>query len=217
MIFLHKPIILALATILLVASNGLAQTKIKTPDRRVRDVAFSPDGKLLAAGYGFGNVGGITIWNTADQSVIVNLLIDTKDTAGISRITFSQDGKFFAGATDKGDVILWTVGQWRSPKTILRQRGSPKDLTCSRTMLGFASKDVALLYNLNTAEVSVLAKQANEFDEFNGISFTPDEKLVAVSGRRGPHSGMLLPRNNSLTWKRELHFSGAYHRPGLTS
>ena len=111
-----------LAIVLLIANAALAQqsttpgdalvAKLKRPDPRVRDVAFSPDGKLLAAGYGFTDEGGITIWNVADQSEVVNLLIDTKQTAGIACIAFSNDGKLFAAGSDDGDVMVWTVGAW---------------------------------------------------------------------------------------------------------
>jgi WD40 repeat protein len=186
---------LALALILLGATASLSQsssavtdsllTRFKTPDHRVRDVAFSPDGKLLAASYGFSDEGGITIWNVADRSVVANLLFGTKDAVSVPRITFSEDGKLFVAATGTGDVIVWTVGQWRSKRTILQRRGSPKDVTCSRTLLGFTSDDVALVYNLKTAEVIVLATKTTDVDSYNGISFTPDEKLVAITGRRG--------------------------------
>ncbi len=183
-----------LAIVLLIANAALAQqsttpgdalvAKLKTPDRRVRDVAFSPDGKLLAAGYGFTDEGGITIWNVADQSVVVNLLIGTKQTAGISCIAFSNDGKLFAAGSDDGDVMVWTVGAWRTPKTILRKRGSAEDLRFGGPMLGFASEDQALLYNLKTREVIVLASRTEPAGSFSEISFTRDSKTVAVSGAR---------------------------------
>ncbi len=186
--------LIPLAIVLTLANVGLAQqpttsgdalvAKLKTPDHRIRDVAFSPDGKLVAAGYGFSDEGGITIFNVLDQSVVVNLLIGTKQTAGIPCIAFSNDGKLFAAASDKGDVMVWTVGAWRSPKTVLRQRGSAKDLAFSGTMLGFASENEALLYNLNTAEVIVLASKTDPMGSFTEIAFSRDGKTVAVSSQR---------------------------------
>jgi WD40 repeat protein len=157
--------------------------KFKSPDHRVRDVVLSPDGKLVAASYGFSDQGGVTIWNVLDHSIVTTLLTGTKEQAGVVRIAFSVDGKQFAAATSDGDVILWTVGNWRSPKTILEHRGSPRDLSFSRTKLGFASDDVALLYDLQTSQVKVLAEKASPGESYNGISFTPDGKVVAVCGR----------------------------------
>ena len=207
----HRLIIHSLTLILLAATGSLAQTsskaadalltKFKTPDRRVRDVAFSPDGRLLAASYGFSDEGGITIWNVADHRVIANLLLGTKAAAGVARITFSADGKLFVAATEKGDVIVWTVGEWRSRKTILRQRGSPSDLVCSQTMLGFTSDDVALVYNLNTAAVIVLASKTGPGDLFSGISFTPDEKLVSVTGRHGTSLWDVETKKQLVSWE----------------
>ena len=206
-----KLIILALAIVLSNTTATLSQssstatdallTRLKPPDHRVRDVAFSPDGKLLAASYGFSDEGGITIWNVADRSVVATLLFGTKDAVSIPRIAFSQDGKLFAAATGDGDVIVWTVGQWRSRKTILQHRGSPRDLTCSRTLLGFTSDDVALVYNLKTAEVIVLAAKAGVADSYNGISFTPDEKIVAITGRRGTWLWDIETRKQLANWE----------------
>lgn len=183
-----------LAMLLVLATVGVAQqpvtsadalvAKLKTPDHRIRDVAFSPDGKLVAAGYGFSEEGGVTIFNVLDQSVVVNLLIGTKQAAGIPCVAFSNDGKLFAAASSNGDVMVWTVGAWRSPKTVLRQRGSAADLTFSGTLLGFASDREALLYNLTTAEVIVLASKTEPMGSFSEISFTRDGKTVAVSAHR---------------------------------
>ena len=210
-----KLIMLALAIVLLDATATLSQSsstatdallaKFKPPDHRVRDVAFSPDGKLLAASYGFSDEGGITIWNVADRSVVATLLFGTKDTVGVPRIAFSEDGKLFAAATGDGDVLVWTVGQWRSRKTILQHRGSPRDLTCSRTLLGFTSDDVALVYNLKTAEVIVLAAKTGAADSYNGISFTPDEKIVAITGRRGTSLWDIETRKQLANWEAKAY------------
>lgn len=203
--------ILLIALLILFTNTALAQnpidaggallTKFKPPDKRVRDVTFSPDGSLVAASYGYSDQGGITIWNVSDRSVVVNLLIGTKQAAGVPCITFSEDGKLFAAATDKGDVILWTVGKWRSPKTILRERRRPSDLTIGRNLLGFASDDVALLYNLNTAEVIVLRSKTGEGDLFTGISLSADEKVVAISGRHDATLWNVETRQQLRTWK----------------
>lgn len=206
-------LIMPAVVLLLVANVALAQswsgdagslvTKFKPPDRRVRDVAFSPNGRLLAASYGHSDEGGVTIWNVSDQRVVANLLFKTKDAVGVPRITFSHDGDFFWAATENGDVIRWNVGAWRSKKTILANRGRPTDLTSSRNLLGFTSEDVVLVYNLNTAEVIELARKAkaDPGDSFHGISFTPDEKLVAVSGRRGTRLWDIETRKQLTEWE----------------
>lgn len=47
--------------------NGVLLARFESPDSRVKAVAFSPDGKLLAAGYGLYVDDGITIWKVADH------------------------------------------------------------------------------------------------------------------------------------------------------
>src|SRR6266436_5137960 len=108
--------VLLLLTISVTAqtNSGALVAKLASPDHRVQAVTFSPDGKLIAAGYGFFDDGGITVWNTSDRSVVATVQLNKADRAGIKRLTFSDDGKFLAAATDRGDVMLWSVGSWRT-------------------------------------------------------------------------------------------------------
>jgi WD40 repeat protein len=155
--------------------------KLGCPDR-VKDVAFSPDGKLLAAGYGWNDQGGITIWNVADRTTVATLVVGKGDSANIERVAFSPDGKLFAAADWDGDVLLWTIGDWRSHKTVIAHRGSPKSLTFSPTgaKLAFASEEAAILYDLRSGKVITVDARKTERDSFIGISFSPDERTVTV-------------------------------------
>jgi len=182
-----------IAFLLLITASVTGQTtseslvaKLACPDHRVQAVAFSPDGKLIAAGYGFFNDGGITIWNSANRSVVATLLPNRPDKAGIKRVAFSDDGKLLAAATDRGDVLLWTVGSWRTYKTILKAQGESTDLSFSAdsSKLAYSSDQVALVYNLKTARATTIARGDGRGREFNGISFSPDGKLVIVCGDR---------------------------------
>ena len=68
-------------------------------------VAFSPDGKLLAAGYGDGYV---RLWNPATgQAIGSPLLADSGPQPGVSGVAFSPDGKLLATAGGDGYVRLW--------------------------------------------------------------------------------------------------------------
>lgn len=164
-------------------SNALL-AKLANPDHRLQSVAFSPDGKLLAAGYGFYDDGGITIWRVADRSVIATLLGRSARKAGINSVAFSADGKLFAAASDRGDVFLWTVGSWRLHKTVLTRRGDTSDLSFSpdSTKLAYSSDSAAILYDIPSGKVTVMATGDRFGNSFNGISFSPDSKFVIVCG-----------------------------------
>ncbi|HEX8738295.1 MAG TPA: hypothetical protein VF721_23370 [Pyrinomonadaceae bacterium] len=170
-----------------VAENALL-AKFETPDHRIQDVAFSPDGKLLAAGYGFYDDGGITIWDIASRKVVATLLEKETKKGGIKRIAFSGDGKLFAAGDDKGDVRLWKVGNWRIFNKILVKRGETTDLTFSpdSSKLAFSSEETALIYDIYSRKEDVIdVGTANNGIKFDGISFTPDGKSVVISGTNG--------------------------------
>jgi WD40 repeat protein len=165
-------------------TTGALIAKLESPDHRVQSVAFSPDGKLLAAGYGFYDDGGITIWKAMDHSVVATLLDKEAGKAGIKRVAFSPDGKLFAAATDRGDVMLWTVGSWRAHKKILVNLGNTTDLIISpdSTKLAYSSDKEAIIYDLKSAKETVIATKNGFGKAFNGISFSPDGKSVIVCG-----------------------------------
>ncbi|HEX8118149.1 MAG TPA: hypothetical protein VF521_12820, partial [Pyrinomonadaceae bacterium] len=154
--------------------SGALIAQFKSPDHRVQAVAFSPDGRLLAAGYGFYDDGGVTIWRVADRASVATPFARVRSKAGVSKVAFSPDGKLFAAATDRGDVLLWTVGSWRSPKTLLMKRGDTTDLSFSPdgATLAYSSDKAAILYDLASGRASVIAGGDGHRDSFNGISFS---------------------------------------------
>lgn len=85
------------------AADGALLAKLDCPDR-VKDVVFSPDGKLLAAGFGWNDQGGARIWNVANHEVVATLTVGKGDGANIEHVAFSPDGKLFAAANWNGDV-----------------------------------------------------------------------------------------------------------------
>lgn len=181
---------------------GALVAKLDCPDR-VKDVAFSSDGKLLAAGYGWNVQGGARIWNTADQSLIATLTVGKGDDANIERVAFSPDGKLFAAANWNGDVLLWNVGSWNSHRTILANRGSPKSLSFSpdTTKLAFASENAAIIYDFRSGKATTLTARMNERDSLISIAFAPSAKSVFVFRNESVQIWDLQSRNLIRTWK----------------
>jgi WD40 repeat protein len=76
-----------------------------------RGVAFSPDGKLIAAGQ---LDGSIRLWSLATGTVL-------RDVPGhdlpVSGLAFSPDGKLLASASADTTVLLWNVDELLQPQT----------------------------------------------------------------------------------------------------
>jgi hypothetical protein len=164
--------------------------KLESADHRVQDVAFSPDGTLLAAGYGFSDEGGVTVWNVADRTIVASLLNGKDGAAGISHVAFSDDGKWLAAASGHGDVMLWAVGSWQSHKTVIKRLKSAREFSSARSLsfsplsdkLALASDESVVLYDLQTGRADVLAKETGPAVSFVGVSFSPDGKIIATYG-----------------------------------
>ncbi len=73
----------------------------------VQSVAFSPDGKTIAAGYGgFGGGGGVVLWDVAARKRLAGDPLPGKE--GVTGVAFSPDGKTIAAGCVDG-VVLWDV------------------------------------------------------------------------------------------------------------
>ena len=66
----------------------------------VRSVAYSPDGKYLAAGLGE----GVRIWDTTTNKEVLKLKVGR-----VHSVAYSPDGKYLAAGADSGQVWVWEV------------------------------------------------------------------------------------------------------------
>jgi len=80
-------------------------------------VAFSPDGKLLAAAYGDGYV---RLWNpVTGQAVGSPLQAYAGHVAAVTGVAFSPDGKLLASAAADGTVRTWQMPLFSNPYAAL--------------------------------------------------------------------------------------------------
>ena len=74
----------------------LAEEPLAVKEGDVRSVAFSPDGKTIAAGYGVGGgVGGVVLWDAAGRKRLAEEPLAVKE-GDVRSVAFSPDGKTIA-------------------------------------------------------------------------------------------------------------------------
>ena len=160
-------------------------TKLECPDR-VSSVAFSSDGKLLAAGYGWRDQGGLTVWNVSDRTVAHSWKSEKEgdDTEVIREIAFSPDGKLLAAATWRGDLLLWNLDHWGPPtatKTdVISQFGSPSGLAFNREseLLALSGDKAVIVYDLRTGKQQQVFGAPNPIAHPIAAGFLPDGKTL---------------------------------------
>ncbi|MFF0205827.1 trypsin-like peptidase domain-containing protein [Streptomyces sp. NPDC005017] len=98
---------------------------------RVHALAFSPDGKVLASGSGFGE---IQLWDVAGRRALGEPMTD--HSGDVTSLAFSPDGKRLASGATDGTVRLWDVAA-RLPfsKPLTGHRVTVNEVAFSRTGL----------------------------------------------------------------------------------
>ncbi|MCA9012524.1 MAG: hypothetical protein KDB01_22390 [Planctomycetaceae bacterium] len=127
---------------------------------RVLSLAFSPDGKLLAAGGGEASRSGqLTIWNVADAKLVREFPDAHSDT--VYGLEFSADGKFLASAAADKFVKVFNVAtgefvrafeghthhvmdvSWKGDGTALASAGADNAIKVWNTETGEQSRTIA--------------------------------------------------------------------------
>jgi WD40 repeat protein len=88
----------------------------------VNGVAFSPDGKLLAAAYSDGNA---RLWDLASRQIVGVPLPAGAGPGSGSGVAFSPDGKLLATADTDGTVRLWQMPLFANPYAALCADAGP--------------------------------------------------------------------------------------------
>ena len=87
-------------------NTGEHKVALQYPDS-ITSVAFSPNGRILAIGWGSWNNNQIQLLDTKTLQPRKTLVGHTED---ITDLTFSPDGETLASASYDGTILLWKTG-----------------------------------------------------------------------------------------------------------
>ena len=155
-------------------------SRLTGPNDLVSSVAFSPDGKILAAGSWEDKV---WLWNVADPSRPARLGRPLTGPAGVSSVAFSPDGKILAAGSSDHKVWLWNLAD---PSRPARPLTGPTDLVSSVAfspdgkILAAGSYDQKV-WLWNVADPSRPARPVTgPTDLVSSVAFSPDGKILAA-------------------------------------
>jgi WD40 repeat protein len=154
---------------------------------RTYAVAWSPDGKTLAAG---GADGSVRLWNAESRQA---LPVAMKGHAkGVATISFAPDGTVLASGSDDRTVKLWDVASGRelaSAALSLAAPESPDDHPVTSVqfspggqMLAASATDgTVTLWRAGARRLERLATLTGHTAAVNRVAFSPDGRTIATA------------------------------------
>ena len=147
-------------------------------------VAFSRDGRFLAAGEGDGDgPGRVRVWNLETQTLVVTL--DADPLLAYS-VVFSPDNQTLASAGGRGQIRLWNVSDWQLRGTFNRV-GTIRSLDFtpdSKVLAGGGFRVLGLWSAESGRVIASLAEQVGA-GEVMAAAFSNDGMRLASGGDDG--------------------------------
>jgi len=154
------------------------------------DVAFSPDGTLIAAA---GNHTAVRVWQTATGALVHTLTGDgpalTWRPQEVKSVAFSPDGTLIAAAgeiaavEDLRAVRVWQTATGAPVHTLTGTRGSLDSVAFSPdgTLIAAAGNDESVRV-WDTATRAPVRALTGHTRPLNSVAFSPDGTLIAAAG-----------------------------------
>jgi WD40 repeat protein len=177
----------------------LTYRELRGPVGPIRHLAFSPDGKLVAAGAGDSSV--ITVWDAATGNEQVRFQLPVSSYG--FRVAFSADGRTLLSEGREDEKIrTWDVDregktpgrlgkqvrEFKQPGEALKPKGfSSYFLAFSPDARRAAFFRLGTPYGIKVVETAT-GKTVSEVDtgeDSRGAAFSPDGKILAVHGLTG--------------------------------
>jgi serine/threonine protein kinase len=145
-------------------------------------VAFSPDGKILAAG----GVSSVHLWNLAAKKPIVTFT--DPGAKSVDSIAFSPDGKTLAVGDDNGHSYLWNIATESLAATFTDPgSGGVRPVAFSPDGKTLAVGDFnghSYLWDIATGKMTATFTDPNGKGA-NAVAFSPDGKTLAIGDENG--------------------------------
>jgi WD40 repeat protein len=157
------------------------QIALTQRDEDFLSVAWSPDGKILAAG---DDPGRLRLYDVQASKLIATL--DMKDSGDVTALAFSPDGKTLAAAAsgvDPSKVLLWDVATRKVAAELTEQALGVSSLgfTADGKTLVSGLHDRVSLWDVGARKLrrTIVSQQK----DVSGAAITPDGKLVATGSK----------------------------------
>jgi WD40 repeat protein len=153
---------------------------LRADEGGVNSVAFSPDGKSLAAAYANGPV---KIWNAGNDEISATLEGEQK--ASALSVAYSPDGKSLAVSSDDGMVRLLDTASNNVRVTLGGLKGPTYKVAYSpdgKRLAAASGDDIKLL---DTATGNTVQLSEKSSGSHTAIAFSPDSKTLAIAGAAG--------------------------------
>jgi hypothetical protein len=168
------------------ADDSLAR-RVRPLPERVYEVAYSPDGKWLAAAGGDpGQWGTASVWKVEADGKLAHARDLVESTDCLFAVAFSPDGKTLAAAGADRAIRLWEVGTWKELATIEDHADWVLDVAFSPDgkRLASASRDKTSKV-FDVAKREAVATFPGHAETVYAVGFSADSKQVLSGGGDG--------------------------------
>ena len=160
----------------------------------VECLAFSPDGKLVAAAWGDGKI-RLFDGQTGDFRTLLGTELQRPKFGGVGGIAISPDSKTLASKGDDNTVVLWDLREGKPRRTLRGHKGEVTAVAYSRdgrwiATGGRTAKEndcEMLLWDAKNGELKQTFSGITEW--VHVVAFSPDGKILAVCAGAGRGKG----------------------------